>query len=133
MGVDENIQDRSYLFGRILACAEQIERRAQSQSDDKRPTNAERLRVVFVQRPAKTTELLQERLTPYLNRIHANGIAYNSRYELMLNLLDRLGTEGYTNKPLSELYLLGYASQMMDFRRENVAYNEISENAEIAE
>ncbi len=133
MGVDENIQDRSYLFGRILACAEQIERRAQSQSDDKRPTNAERLRVVFVQRPAKTTELLQERLTPYLNRIHANGIAYNSRYELMLNLLDRLGTEGYTNKPLSELYLLGYASQMMDFRRENVAYNENSENAEITE
>ena len=51
--VDETIDDRSYLFGRILACAEQIERRVQSQTGETRPTNAERLRLVFVQRPAK--------------------------------------------------------------------------------
>ncbi|WP_455501048.1 type I-C CRISPR-associated protein Cas8c/Csd1 [Gemmiger sp.] len=130
MGVDESIQDRNYLFGRILACAEQIERRAQSQSDEKRPTNAERLRVAFVQHPAKTTALLPEKLTPYLNRVRANGTARNSRYDLMLELLDRLGKELYNNKPLNELYLLGYASQTMDFRRENANFKENTETVE---
>lgn len=121
--VDETIDDRSYLFGRILACAEQIERRVQSQTGETRPTNAERLRLVFVQRPAKTTALLQQKLTPYLNRMRANGVSRDKRYSTLQELVGRLGAENYTNKPLNELYLLGYACQMMDFREENAAYN----------
>lgn len=121
--VDETIDDRSYLFGRILACAEQIERRVQSQTGETRPTNAERLRLVFVQRPAKTTALLQQKLTPYLNRMRANGVSRDKRYSTLQELVGRLGSENYTNKPLNELYLLGYACQMMDFREENAAYN----------
>ena len=121
--VDETIDDRSYLFGRILACAEQIERRVQSQTGETRPTNAERLRLVFVQRPAKTTALLQQKLTPYLNRMRANGVSRDKRYSTLQELVGRLGAEKYTNKPLDELYLLGYACQMMDFREENAAYN----------
>lgn len=121
--VDETIDDRSYLFGRILACAEQIERRVQSQTGETRPTNAERLRLVFVQRPAKTTALLQQKLTPYLNRMRANGVSRDKRYSTLQELVGRLDAENYTNKPLNELYLLGYACQMMDFREENAAYN----------
>ena len=121
--VDETIDDRSYLFGRILACAEQIERRVQSQTGETRPTNAERLRLVFVQRPAKTTALLQQKLTPYLNRMRANGVSRDKRYSTLQELVGRLGAENYTNKSLNELYLLGYACQMMDFREENAAYN----------
>lgn len=121
--VDETIDDRSYLFGRILACAEQIERRVQSQTGETRPTNAERLRLVFVQRPAKTTALLQQKLTPYLNRMRANGVSRDKRYSTLQELVGRLGAEKYTNKPLNELYLLGYACQMMDFREENAAYS----------
>lgn len=121
--VDETIDDRSYLFGRILACAEQIERRVQSQTGETRSTNAERLRLVFVQRPAKTTALLQQKLTPYLNRMRANGVSRDKRYSTLQELVGRLGAENYTNKPLNELYLLGYACQMMDFREENAAYN----------
>lgn len=121
--VDETIDDRSYLFGRILACAEQIERRVQSQTGETRPTNAERLRLVFVQRPAKTTALLQQKLTPYLNRMRANGVSRDKRYSTLQELVGQLGAENYTNKPLNELYLLGYACQMMDFREENAAYN----------
>lgn len=121
--VDETIDDRSYLFGRILACAEQIERRVQSQTGETRPTNAERLRLVFVQRPAKTTALLQQKLTPYLNRMRANGVSRDKRYSTLQELVGRLGAENYTNNPLNELYLLGYACQMMDFREENAAYS----------
>lgn len=127
MGVDETLQDRSYLFGRILACAEQIERYAQNQSgtaSEKRPTNAERLRVSFVQMPARTTMLLQEKLAPYLDRLRANGVSNLPRYTLMLSLIDRLGKNDFTNRPLQELYLLGYASQMMEFQRQNEEYKD---------
>ena len=119
MALDETCRDRSYLFGRILACAEQVERYAQNlTTDEKRTTNAERAQVMFVQRPAKTTVLLQNKLTPYLSRIQSKN-GSRRRYQLMLDLIDQLGEENFTNKPLSELYLLGYSSQLMAFRREN--------------
>ena len=119
MALDETCRDRSYLFGRILACAEQVERYAQNlTADEKRTTNAERAQVMFVQRPAKTTVLLQSKLTPYLSRIQSKN-GSRRRYQLMLDLIDQLGEENFTNKPLSELYLLGYSSQLMAFRREN--------------
>ena len=87
-------------------------------SYEKRTTNAERAQVMFVQRPAKTTVLLQNKLTPYLSRIQSKN-GSRRRYQLMLDLIDQLGEENFTNKPLSELYLLGYSSQLMAFRREN--------------
>lgn len=119
MALDETCRDRSYLFGRILACAEQVERYAQNLTmDEKRTTNAERAQVMFVQRPAKTTVLLQNKLSPYLSRIQSKN-GSRRRYQLMLDLIDQLGEENFTNKPLSELYLLGYSSQLMAFRREN--------------
>lgn len=128
MALDETCRDRSYLFGRILACAEQVERYAQNLTmDEKRVTNAERAQVMFVQRPAKTTVLLQNKLNPYLSRIQAKS-GSKRRYQLMLDLIDQLGKEDFTNKPLSELYLLGYSSQLMEFRREN-AENKKTENS----
>lgn len=119
---DKNLpRGRDFVFGQILACAEQTERYAQNLTmDDKRTTNAERLQVVFVQHPAKTTLLLQEKLAPYLNRIRAKA-GSTKRYDQMLDLIAELGSE-FTNKPLNELYLLGYATQLREFRRENEAY-----------
>lgn len=122
MALDSNNNDRSYLYGRILACAEQVERYALNiGGDDKRTTNAERMQVVFTQRPERTTKILQQKLQPYLNRIQSQN-GSRRRYDLMLELIDRLGIEGYTDKPLRDLYLLGYSSQMMEFKRENEAY-----------
>ena len=124
MALDETCNDRSYLFGRILACADQIERHAQmiyGSEDSSRPTNAARLRVSFVHHPAKTTMILQEQLMPYLNRLKANGTP--SVHESTMNdLIARLGVEGMSNKPLEELYLVGYASQMMAFQEKNEKY-----------
>lgn len=124
MGIDENCNDRSYLFGRLLACAEQIELHAQNSNksdDSKRPTNAARLRVAFVHRPAKTTMILLDKLMPYLNRLKATGTP--SQHEGTINeLLDRIDKERFNNKPLSELYLVGYASQKMAFEDKNADY-----------
>ncbi len=128
MELDTKTRDRSYIFGQILACAEQVERYAQNlTSDDKRTTNAERMQVAFVQHPAKTTVLLQNKLSPYLNRIRSKK-GSSRRYQQMLDLIAELGTENFTDKPLNELYLLGYATQLLTFRRENEALKDTDDD-----
>ena len=116
MALDESCSDRSYLFGRILACADQLEQTYNYyfSSDTKRPTNALRMETIFTQRPAKTTELLRRKLEPYLERLIKNGKSTYSN-ELMLQLLDRIPAKDFNNNALSELYLLGYASQRQNF------------------
>ena len=118
MGLDKNCSDRSYVFGRILACAEQVERHGQRLSGadaNMRVTNAERLMAVFTKRPKHTTDLLHTKLRPYLDRIRTKSNYDSSAYLTMLSLLDRLGPEAFTDEPLSEKYLLGYASQKLAF------------------
>lgn len=117
MALDETCSDRSYLFGRILACAEQLEQYAiYNIAGDKssRPTNALRYEVAYTQHPAKTLALLRKQLEPYLERlIKANKSTYAS--DLMLQLIARIPAEQFSDQPLTELYLLGYACQREDF------------------
>ena len=131
MGLDKNCSDRSYVFGRILACAEQVERHGQSLSGadtGTRVTNAERLMVAFTKRPKHTTDLLHTKLRPYLDRIRTKSNYDSSAYLTMLSLLDRLGPEAFTDEPLSEKYLLGYASQKLAFMEKNKEYKEQQDN-----
>lgn len=117
MALDETCSDRSYLFGRILACAEQLEQYASySMAGDRisRPTNARRYEVAFTQHPAKTLALLRKQLEPYLERlIKARKSTYAS--DLMLQLIARIPAEQFNDQPLTELYLLGYACQRAEF------------------
>ena len=117
MALDETCSDRSYLFGRILACAEQLEQyAAYNTSGDRisRPTNARRYEVAFTQHPAKTLALLRKQLEPYLERlIKARKSTYAS--DLMLQLIARIPAEQFNDQPLTELYLLGYACQRAEF------------------
>lgn len=131
MGLDKNCSDRSYVFGRILACAEQVERHGQRLSGadtGTRVTNAERLMVAFTKRPKHTTDLLHTKLRPYLDRIHTKSNYGSRAYLTMLSLLDRLGPEAFTDEPLSEKYLLGYASQKLAFMEKNKEYKEQQDN-----
>lgn len=123
MKVDETCTDRSYLFGRILACAEQTERHAQvltaADKKDLRPTNAERLMAHFVAQPARTLLVLRMKLDPYISRIRSKTGYDSSRYDKMLDLISRIPLDQLTNDPLNEKFLVGYASQKMDFIEEN--------------
>jgi CRISPR-associated protein Csd1 len=117
MALDETCNDRSYLFGRILACAEQLEQYAiYNTAGDKgsRPTNALRYEVAYTQHPAKTLALLRKQVEPYLERlIKARKSTYAS--DLMLQLIARIPAEQFNDQPLTELYLLGYACQRAEF------------------
>ena len=117
MALDETCSDRSYLFGHILACAEQLEQyAAYNTSGDRasRPTNALRYEVAFTQHPAKTLALLRKQLEPYLERlIKARKSTYAS--DLMLQIIARIPADQFNDQPLTELYLLGYACQRAEF------------------
>ena len=62
MALNEAETDRSYLFGRVLAYAEELERCALREAGENRETNAQRLRFQYVQHPAKTLDILYGRL-----------------------------------------------------------------------
>ena len=126
MAVDESIKDRSYVFGRILACAEQVERYAQNlashgaeDAGSKRPTNAERLMFAYTLHPVNTLTVLQEKLRPYIDRIKTNTGSDPQRYVEMLRLISELGVQNYTNDKLGDKFLLGYASQKIQFIEDN--------------
>lgn len=112
---DESCNDRDYLFGRALACARRLEETAQWMAgNDPRQTNAERMQVLFSQHPAHAWKDISNRLLPYLNRYRRGGTPKVEM--LMQDILSRIPPEDFNDKPLSPLYLLGYASQMAAFR-----------------
>ena len=117
MALDETCSDRSYLYGRILACADQLEQYAiynTAGEKTSRPTNALRYEVAYTQHPAKTLALLRKQLKPYLERlIKAKKSTYAD--DLMLQLIARIPVEQFNDQPLTELYLLGYTCQRAEF------------------
>lgn len=67
MSLDKTITERGYLYGRLLAVAELLEKTAQkTSSDTERPTNAEKLMQRFSIHPHSTWEILRKALDPYL-------------------------------------------------------------------
>ena len=96
---------------------------------EKRTTNAERLMVAFAKPPAKTWMVLMERLLPYQQRL---GQRSDRLEEAMEEVIARLQMEGYTNEPLNEKYLLGYACQKQAFARQRDENIE-KKNAQAAE
>lgn len=128
MALETNNQDRSYLFGRLLAYAQHIESYSQYVTEKShRQTNAERMMHQFSLRPAKTWAMLNLRLQPYLRQLKRPGLTSWWSTET-LKLMDALGTAGFTNQPLEEQYLLGYSSQMMDLRYNKENQDEEEEN-----
>jgi CRISPR-associated protein Csd1 len=130
MALDTQETDRNYLFGRALAYAQMLENYAlnlqskkqsggaEQTQEEKRSTNAERLQTAFSQHPARTWKTLHESLSPYLERLGQRG----ARYRDELNeVISKIPIKDFTNEPLNEIYLLGYACQMQKFREDREA------------
>ncbi len=119
MALDETCTKRDYLYGRLLALADRIEYRTYEKDDkgDKgRQTNAKRYMCAFSQHPYRTWKLIEEKLEPYLVRLHtAERLAY---LKLLDEICDRFAMEDYEDdKALSGLYLLGFHNQAYDLRK----------------
>lgn len=126
MALDENQKDRSYVFGRLLAVAQQIEEWALNSVGEKRDTNAERLMHQFKIHPYKTLGIITDKLRPYMSRLGHKGINLT---ELMTKINAMLTFDDFTSsKQLGDSYILGYYCQRQVFIDEkNQRYKEIQE------
>lgn len=116
MALDENQKDRSYIFGRLLAIAQEIEEYALYTTNEKRATNAERLMHQFKLHPYKTWGILTDKLRPYIIRLGAKGADLT---ELMTGVNSMIPYEEFiSQKKLDDSYILGYYCQRQVFIEE---------------
>ena len=110
VALEETLTHRDYLFGRLLAIADVLERSAMAHQE-RRASNAMRYMNLFARYPARTWAVIQTALQPYQMRLGGRAIYYN---RLIDTVGDLIKPEDFTNRPLSELYLLGFYSQRHD-------------------
>lgn len=108
--LDQEVTNRDYLFGRLLAIADVLERRSLGK-DERRATNAIRYMNSFSRHPARTWKTIQASLQPYQARLGANAGYLSSMID---DVASQISIEDFNNKPLSEKYLLGFYSQRHD-------------------
>lgn len=72
MALERERESRDYLYGRLLAVAEQIESYALYKANEKRITGAERLMLRFSRHPCSTWKNIEEGLRPYKDRLRAS-------------------------------------------------------------
>lgn len=126
LALDKEYDDRSYLFGRLLAIADVLERNALG-SDETRSTNAIRYMNAFSSHPERTWKTIQASLQPYQARLGKKAM-YLSK------LIDEVGSkfaiDEFNNQSLSGKYLLGFYSQRHDLyqKRENGGTKEETSN-----
>lgn len=107
--LDERRKTPSYLFGRLLAIAEQAERVTYG-PDEERETNAIRMQTVFSRRPLSTWKVLEEKLNAYFCRMKP----WQSKYyrDMIMDIITQLDEcDQDLDRPLEDVYLLGYYSQ----------------------
>ena len=109
-------QNRSYLFGRLLAIADVFESGILKDSGVNRPTNARRYTTTFVNKPASTWMTILKQLDPYFSKAAvSNNFAAMTKNDIVQKQIGEiiaLFEEGdFVNKPLDEQYVLGYYTQ----------------------
>jgi CRISPR-associated protein, Csd1 family len=111
MELDPENKDRSYLFGRLLAVAEKVERQTYSREESGREPNAARLQSAFVSRPMRTWATLEKALTPYYAKLKPGSRKFYK--DLAGEIVANFGTDDSAklNRPLEDVYLMGYYLQ----------------------
>lgn len=119
MALNKESTDRDYLFGRLLAVAHKLEDYVNFKSgNSERETNAMKYWSAYAQKPARTYETIRRGLQSYISRLSKGSRDYYQ--QLTEEIFDKLAkTDSFNNEPLNENYLLGYYSQMAEFRKNN--------------
>lgn len=114
--LNDNLEDRNVLFGRLLAVCDYMEQRAMYERDEEgrvketRTTNAKRYWNAYSSRPAKTFQTIKQNLVAYEKKLSDFQLKKFEEWtgEIMVNL----ARNGFDNRALSEMYLPGYYQQM---------------------
>ena len=115
MALEADRTTRDYLYGRLLAIAESIERFALTKAEKNRDTTAARLMQRFSDRPYSTWRNIELALVPYKSRLRSSekGAGFLFRREKLLDeILCSFQREDFTtDRPLAGEFLLGYHCQ----------------------
>lgn len=122
--LNDEINDRSYLYGRLLAIADVLESDALKNKEVDRPTNAQRYMSAFAQRPADTWKTIYMNAQPYFRQSKSN-----KRGQILIDhIFDKLQVNeknmNRLNDPLDGKFLIGYSQQKVDWFREIKDYQE---------
>lgn len=111
VALDEKNADRSYLFGRLLATGEMLEKRALSMQSITRNTSAERFFQQFSKKPVQTWKTIYDNLRPYIMKLNSSGKTF---YVKQINsIINQFEESDFVKKEsLNHLFLLGYCCQM---------------------
>lgn len=113
--LEDNVDDRNVLFGRLLAVYDLMEQRAMFERDENgkvkegRTTNARRYWNAFSSRPAKTFKTIKQNMIPYEKKL--TGFELKKFEKWTEEIMVHLAGAGFDNKPLSEMYLPAYYMQ----------------------
>lgn len=121
MALEEDRTTRDYLYGRLLAIAENIEEQALWVSNETRDTNAARLMQRFASHPYSTWRTLELALVPYKSRLRANRPAFLWKRERLLDaVVSMFHPEDFaTLDILSGEFLLAYHCQRAALRNKS--------------
>ena len=113
MALEENRTTRDYLFGRLLAIAENIEQRALHVANEQRDTNAAKLMQRFADHPCSTWRTIEGALTPYKTRLRTKRPAVLLERDKLLDaVMGMFSREDFiSDSKLSGEFLLGYHCQ----------------------
>lgn len=116
MALDPNRTTRDYLYGRLLALADDLEGWALNEAGEgNRSTNATRLMQRFSERPFSTWRTIELALVPYRTRLGAKAANIQRTMDEIMAAFD---PEDFTSdKRLSGEFLLGYHSQKEERRK----------------
>ncbi|WP_342558630.1 type I-C CRISPR-associated protein Cas8c/Csd1 [Metasolibacillus sp. FSL K6-0083] len=123
VALDTNCKDRDYLFGRMLAVADVLERRALGKEEN-RATNALRYLSAFQANPLRTWLTIQKNLQPYQMKLRDKANYYTS---LIDKIASEIPIEQFNDTALSGRYLLGYYSQRQDLYTKKDKEGEMTE------
>ena len=116
MSLDTQNRSRDYLYGRLLAVAENTESYALYLAGEKRATTAERYMQRFAEHPFATWRNIELALKPYQERLRNNG--KDTGAQAIGEIMELFATDDFTcDDKLSGEFLLGYHCQKMGIAR----------------
>ena len=118
MALEPDRTTRDYLYGRLLAIAENIESSALFVAGERRDTSAARLMQRFADRPFSTWRTIEISLAPYKTRLRSQRAPLLFKREQLLDdTMAKFKADDYVNdSPLTGEFLLGYHCQRQDLR-----------------
>ncbi len=127
MKLDLENRDRSYLYGRLLAIFEKIERTTYERGESREP-NAIRLQSAYVNHPLQTWKILEDALKPYFQKMRPGSREYYRRLISDITMLFCESDKKVMNQSLSENYVLGYYLQRAELNKKITEQKEETEN-----